>query len=280
MVTHTAKHVVDNLNTLTGAYRLDEVTTDFIEYLFTLLRLDDVIVEHADTVDKYTTDSRSREAVDELLTEAALDVVTASHETGRDVIGEVYELAAQHRGKQEHLGQYFTPSGVTDLMSELTDESSTEPTESTDYDRGDMSADAIESRPWIGDLGGCGSGRLLLPKAFETPAGIFCGIDKDRICAKLAAINLALWNLDGQVIHGNALTCEYQSVFNVYHDEQCGGYILTSHPEDSLLMVPSRSHEDAEEPQADSAQHTDLDEANSVPSHAAQAFVDDWNTSQ
>jgi hypothetical protein len=73
----------------------------------------------------------------------------------------------------------------------------------------------------IGDVSGCGSGRLIVDTANhlreiapEAPA-VFLGYDKDPICAKMAVLNFVLNDLTGYVLLGDALKLEAHRVWFV-----------------------------------------------------------------
>ena len=64
----------------------------------------------------------------------------------------------------------------------------------------------------------CGSGRLLLAAADVNPHAEFYGQDIDLRCVHMTAINLALRNLYGWVVHGDSLSNQqwriYRTGFN------------------------------------------------------------------
>ena len=64
----------------------------------------------------------------------------------------------------------------------------------------------------------CGSGRMLLAVAEIQPHWHFVGQDVDLRCVRMCAINLALRNLSGYVIHGNSLTDERRLVYRTGFD--------------------------------------------------------------
>jgi hypothetical protein len=106
---------------------------------------------------------------------------------GNDVLGEFFE---QHISNGRN-GQFFTPFPVCMLMSSIT---------------GSEKTDDIDNPLRIMDSA-CGSGRMLLAARRTFGCGHqYYGIDIDRICAKMAALNLFLngmWN--SEVMCANAL---------------------------------------------------------------------------
>ena len=95
----------------------------------------------------------------------------------------------------------------------------------------------------------CGSGRMLLAVAEIQPHWHFVGQDVDLRCVRMCAINLALRNLSGYVIHGNSLTDERRHVYRTGFD--LVGFIsevpLDACPEPvrRIAVVPSSSSTEA-----------------------------------
>lgn len=82
----------------------------------------------------------------------------------------------------------------------------------------------------------CGSGRTLLAAAKENRNRYFVGQDVDHRCAKITAINLALWNLYGKVIWGNSLTLECKRVYHTGFNGR--GVIRVEEPVITLTAPP------------------------------------------
>ena len=51
---------------------------------------------------------------------------------------------------------------------------------------------------------------------------MFVGQDKDPLCAKITALNLCFFNLDGYAILGDSLKCEYRRVWQTTHSPRGG----------------------------------------------------------
>ena len=71
----------------------------------------------------------------------------------------------------------------------------------------------------IGDVSGCGSGRLIVDSAHrfrdlapETPA-VYLGSHKDPLCAKMAVLNFVLNDMTGYVLLGDALKLDARRVW-------------------------------------------------------------------
>lgn len=89
-------------------------------------------------------------------------------------------------------GQFFTPIGICDLMTQLT--TAVKPGE--ERKNGDVR---------IYDPA-CGSGRLLLSAAKEDRKQFFIGADISHTCCLMTIINLCLNSLNGEVLHMNTMS--------------------------------------------------------------------------
>ncbi|MCW3105808.1 MAG: SAM-dependent methyltransferase [Segetibacter sp.] len=109
---------------------------------------------------------------------------------GNDVMGEFHE---QHFSNERN-GQYFTPYPICQFLASITNAKVDDP------------ADEIKKPLKIIDPT-CGSGRMLLAShQVNGPGHEYYGIDIDRTCVKMTALNLFLngvWN--GEVLCANAL---------------------------------------------------------------------------
>jgi hypothetical protein len=159
-------------------------------------------------LDRYRTDGRNEETVRSLATlhaNALGGLVLAVEETDEDVLGGVYE----HYGlTSEHFAQYFTPGAVSRAMAQL------------NFPDANGIREATSDDPLvIGDISGCGSGRLIVDSARrlrdlapETPA-VYLGYDKDPLCAKMAVLNFVLNDMTGYVLLGDALKLDARQVW-------------------------------------------------------------------
>ncbi|MFQ3293034.1 MAG: hypothetical protein ACI8VE_000088 [Natrialbaceae archaeon] len=159
-------------------------------------------------LDRYQADGRDEETVRELATlhaNALGGLVLAMEETQEDVLGGVYE----HYGlTSDHFAQYFTPGAVCRVMAQM------------NLPDADSLREATPEDPLvIGDISGCGSGRLVVDSARrlrdlapETPA-VYLGYDKDPLCAKMAVLNFVLNDLTGYVLLGDALKLDARRVW-------------------------------------------------------------------
>jgi len=201
-----------------GMYR---VFDDFIALVFETLRATPDQAHYQETIEPYafTRDGDRRDDQPDTEFAAAFSTLLEATANGRlDVLGDVYHiLGANH----ESFGQYFTPHNVTRMMVQLIGH----PKVPDEFERGDTSTDALSARPIRGDTAGCGSGRLIVYQAQETPTAVFNGTDVDKTCAKMAAINCALLNVDARIRHGDALAQEIHNTYHVHYHPRAGGLL-------------------------------------------------------
>ena len=118
------------------------------------------------------------------------DLIGELSEGFHDPLGELYMQKISHG----HMGQYFTPEHVCDLMAQL-------------------GSIAAESEKSVLDPA-CGSGRMLLSAAKINRNIRLYGADLDGVCCKMALMNMLLQSLTGEIAHINSLTNEF---FTGYH---------------------------------------------------------------
>jgi type I restriction enzyme M protein len=109
-----------------------------------------------------------------------------------DGLGIFYESIASRR-KSSHLGQFFTPPCICDLMAAFTVEHDSK-----------SSMDCCS-----------GSGRLLLAAKVRNPSGKFFASDVDPVCFKMTAINMALHGCQGEASCMDALRMDWRTGFRV-----------------------------------------------------------------
>ena len=163
---------------------------DWVTLMLTALAGDDDA--YLDVANDY-----DRDELDKFITAfGELMHVTAEYQV--DVLGDVYESFGM---QSENFGQHFTPHSASESMAELQ-----MTTQSGDDDE-DSAARIMDPT--------CGSGRLLIAAARRFPDGHFHGIDKDGLCAKMAAVNLSLFGLTGRIAVGDTLKMDIWSVWEV-----------------------------------------------------------------
>lgn len=138
---------------------------------------------YMEIIKKYSEGKPGERAIDHL-TRAFTFLLQETQETQRDVLGEIFQAQITYG---EH-GQFFTPEHVTDFMSQIL-----------------ISEQATDKDPETVMDPCCGSGRFLLGSAKNNPNNYLIGQDIDERCCKMAAINLFIFNLNGEIRLGNSL---------------------------------------------------------------------------
>lgn len=196
--------VVDRLEDVhfeTGLAKFD-VYRDWLDLcIYGLARQDEPYLE---IVDEYRDRFGEDTGEDCIETYAnALGALTAATiEADHEVLGLVYEQLGH---SSDSFGQYFTPHNVSDAMAAMTVSA-------------EGAADA--DPPLTVHDPACGSGRLLISVAkrvheFDDPPPLFVsGQDRDPVCAKMTAVNLALASCWGRAIQGDSMLVEQQRVFH------------------------------------------------------------------
>lgn len=160
------------------------VFTDWLDLMLYSLQRDDE--NYLEIIGSYTdTDPAG------LYAEAFSHLQTGLAQTDADLLGVIYEELGMDT---DSFGQYFTPHNICDMKAEMV-----------------TSIDEDQEEPYTVADPACGSGRLLLHAAKKIPADVdtlFYGQDKDATCAKMTALNMVFFNMDGYAVHGDSLTME------------------------------------------------------------------------
>ena len=114
-----------------------------------------------------------------------------------DYLGVFYEETIQTKYKAGSRGQFFTPSDVCQLMTELTID------KDKDY-TGKLVNDCC-----------CGSGRFLLAGHHYMPKAIMIGADLDEVACKMTVLNFLIHGVRGSVLHMNTLSNEFYGAWRV-----------------------------------------------------------------
>lgn len=195
--------------------------------LYALQQRDDPYLE---IVDRYDNDRPEGEREIDYFTRAFAQLQQGMAATDADLLGVVYEAYGM---ASDAFGQYFTPHNVCRFMADVQMNTLAEP----DGERVTVSDPA------------CGSGRMLVMAAKQQPDAVFVGQDKDATCAKMAALNLCLFNVDGYVVLGDALRVEQRCVWQTAHTP-LGGCIRERDPDDvevasAALKTATEQNEEA-----------------------------------
>lgn len=151
--------------------------------------------EYLQVVKKYAGEHQ-REALGHFAEAFQIIISNPDH----DVVGDVYQGAITYG---EH-GQYFTPETVCDLMAQM-----------SSHDIGNE-PEGDPDKPFRVLDPACGSGRMLMRYNRASKRRCwFEAIDIDHRCAKMAAINFALRDMEGRVTCGNSLTLECRFAYQI-----------------------------------------------------------------
>ena len=152
-------------------------------------------------VKKHSEGKKGRRGCDSIAELYAKSIAAMEETRGEmvDILGDLYQGAITYG----EAGQFFTPAPVARMMAAMT--------------IGDVSEDEQHKVRSVCDPT-CGSGRLLLAAAEIQPNWLFVGQDVDLRCVRMCALNLALRNLSGYVIHGNTLANEQRLVYRTGFD--------------------------------------------------------------
>lgn len=177
--------VVEILSDIHGrGYSRNRVFSDWLDLMVTTLQHDDEA--YLEVCNQYDNEDIEQFAA------AFGEVQQAMSEVNNELLGVIYEHLGQN---SDALGQHFTPHNVCAAKAEMAGVVNTDTTES-------------DEPLSVGDPA-CGSGRLLVAAAKQIPSNteaVFHGVDKDSVCAKMTALNLVFFNMDGVAIHGDSLT--------------------------------------------------------------------------
>lgn len=185
---HTLRHFVKVLNSFRGYWYDYDIFRDFIDYTTASLLWEG---------DKALAERLKSQYKDDYPRFADLfrALVNTMHDNlgeemdWYDALGALYEEISSS-SKASFLGQFFTPPTVCDFMAQIQ-----RPIEEC----GDRKTGLTVNDP------ASGSGRLLLAFNKIAPGNYLVGQDKDPICTKMTAINMALHGCKGQALNGDSL---------------------------------------------------------------------------
>lgn len=109
-----------------------------------------------------------------------------------DALGDLFMECVSH-GRN---GQFFTPQPICDMMAEMS------------YD------EQLEPGKTVCDPA-CGSGRMLLAMAKKQRRLKFFAADNDHTCTKMAALNLLVNCMEGEVAWMNTLSMEHYRSYHI-----------------------------------------------------------------
>lgn len=114
-----------------------------------------------------------------------------------DRLGMFYEELVTSHVKSKNLGQFYTPSDVTDLMNGLV-------------------IDVDEKSTGIVNDCACGSARMLMSAHVKSKGNLICiGQDLDEVSCKMAVLNFWSHGVRGSILQQNTLTREFYQAWRV-----------------------------------------------------------------
>jgi type I restriction enzyme M protein len=137
-----------------------------------------------------------------------------------DVLGDFFMQTNSGRAASKN-GQFFTPIHICTMMAKMIN---------------DVSMGAINDPS-------CGSGRNLIAHAhahFHTPGEkerLYIGMDLDKRCVNMTALNMAIYGMNGLVVHMDSIAYEVFGGYRIYppntemgiqllSKEECDGYLF------------------------------------------------------
>lgn len=217
---------------------------------------------YLDRLDRYDRDgnSETRSNAAQAFSEALGELVVATSEAQRPVVGDIYEEIGN---QADDFGQYFTPWNISVFKAQMTIAS-------------EDAADATADDPLTVADPACGSGRLLVAAARtlhdHDPSApiVVSGTDKDRTCARMAVVNLVIAGVPGRIRYGDSLTQEIHRTWLV-EPHTPGPVVRQIEPEE-----PEAPGEDPE-PETDEQADVEVDVAADVADAVEQAGLGRWS---
>ena len=112
-----------------------------------------------------------------------------------DRLGMFYEELVTSHVKSKYLGQFYTPSDVSNLMADLI---------------------INENSTGIVNDGCCGSARMLLSAHVKSKGNLICiGQDLDEVSCKMAVLNFWSHGVRGSILQQNTLSLEWYQAWRV-----------------------------------------------------------------
>lgn len=192
----------------------------------------------------------------QVFAEAFGELQYGMRETNRELLGVVYEEMAMN---SDAFGQHFTPHNLCDIMAELSI----------------SDADEDREEPYTVQDPASGSGRLLVSAAKKLPVDAqFYGVDKDDTCAKMTALNLCFFNMDGYAVQGDSLTMDYRRAWATKRTPM-GGEIRELDPDEFENPYEQAKEEVEEETESPEPQHNpDREATNELEPSQEDSVID------
>jgi hypothetical protein len=208
------------------------IAEDWIALMFYALQRNDS--EYLSILESYEACGRKNE-IAEHFSKAFAHLLVHMQKTNEEVLGEIWMDFCSN----EVLGQFFTPMNICTLMARMMQASSSQPS----------------GRFTVVDPA-TGSGRMLVAQAKEMTCEqgnrcLFIGIDLDKYCCMMTALNMCFFNLNAIVIHGDGLnpldiseswvterSLLYGGAIHAFPVEEAKKFLLRAKMEDTVMEHP------------------------------------------
>lgn len=184
----------------------------------------------------YFQDRPDGDQIEHYFTAALMELMRYMAKTNDEALGPLFmEYAASH-----YAGQYFTPLELARTMARITQ------------------TNIPDNRRFSVHDPACGAGAGLIACAQEQTfeqnnRAFFVGQDIDLNCARMCALNLMFFNLDGLVVWGNTLTKEVRGAWETRRSVAFGGTLRAVDSEQARAFLASHSGTDAKAEKPDQA---------------------------
>lgn len=160
--------------------------------------IDEYEKKYLEIVKKYNNDAQKGERPIDYFSNAWVLLMKETEEKRKDIIGQIY----QDRITYGEGGQFFTPEHIIEAMVAMVNP---------------------KKKEKVNDPC-CGSGRMLISSFKKNKDVELFGTDLDKRCAKMAAINMWMFNCNALIKWGNSLSNETYQIWKILK----GGFILTN----------------------------------------------------
>ena len=219
------------------SYGLNEYDAfnDFLDITIYAFSQQQYETEYLQVVSRYKKETFS--LFPELLAQLIMSMESGGDTTGleesqlykvgaNDILGHFY----MERFSNSRKGQFFTPPHVSDMMALMT--------------LGD-NPEELKGKNILDPT--CGSGQMLLSGKKVNPEMRFYGADLDPICCKMAAINLFLNGMTGEIANMNSLSMEFYQSYKIYGFPRLRIDINTNPKLSSLMPQIKQLHQESPE---------------------------------
>ena len=182
---------IDILNSFKGYWHDYDIFRDFITFSVGCFLFDGDKPAAKELRDRYKDDYPKFQQLLFSVFQIMHDQIGTNEKGWYDVFGGIYESIASG-SHVSWLGQFFTPPHVVDFMTQITGVD-------LEIDSNGRVVHKTVNDPCSG------SGRFLLSFHAHYPGNYLYAQDKDPICTKMTAVNMAIHGCVGQAVNGNSL---------------------------------------------------------------------------